>query len=27
VTGSVLDQARAETLGAQTFGSLLDGGT
>jgi Alkylmercury lyase len=27
VTGRVLDQARAETLGAQTFGSLLSNGT
>jgi hypothetical protein len=27
VTGSVLDQARAEALGADTFGSLLDSGT
>ena len=25
VTGSVLDQVSAETLGAETFGSLLDG--
>ncbi|MGA8456129.1 MAG: organomercurial lyase [Streptosporangiaceae bacterium] len=25
VTGSVLDQARAERLGAETFGSLLAG--
>jgi Alkylmercury lyase len=25
ITGSVLDQARAEALGADTFGSLLDG--
>jgi metal-sulfur cluster biosynthetic enzyme len=24
-TGSILDQARAEQLGAETFGSLLDG--
>ena len=27
VTGRVLDQARAEALGAQTFGSLLSNGT
>jgi hypothetical protein len=26
VTGSILDQAQAETLGAETFGPLLDGG-
>jgi len=27
ITGSVLNQAHAESLGAQTFGSLLHGGT
>jgi len=27
ITGSVLDQARAETLGAETFGWLLSDGT
>jgi hypothetical protein len=27
VSGSVLDQARAEALGAQTFGRLLSDGT
>jgi len=27
VTGSVLDQARAQALGAQAFGSLLTDGT
>ena len=27
ITGSALDQAQAEAVGAETFGSLLHGGT